>query len=87
MDQRVIGGLTREMSTEDIKEDLVNQGIADAEVQQMKTRNTKDGGKAAGGPEAGHAYGQLREEKEIDRAQPMLPLPAVRAHAAKLPSR
>ncbi|CAH1972752.1 unnamed protein product [Acanthoscelides obtectus] len=41
LDQRVIRGLTREMSTEDIREDLVSQGIADAEVQQTKTRNTK----------------------------------------------
>ncbi|CAH1990625.1 unnamed protein product [Acanthoscelides obtectus] len=38
LDQRVIRGLTREMSTEDIREDLVSQGIADAEVQQMKRR-------------------------------------------------
>ncbi|CAH1958518.1 unnamed protein product [Acanthoscelides obtectus] len=68
MDQRVIRGLPREMSTEDIKKDLVRQGIADAEVQQMKTRNTK-------------------QQLPLDRAQPMLPLPAVLAHAAKLPSR
>ncbi|CAH1961092.1 unnamed protein product [Acanthoscelides obtectus] len=27
MDQRVVRGLPREMSTEDIKEDLVNQGV------------------------------------------------------------
>ncbi|CAH2015344.1 unnamed protein product [Acanthoscelides obtectus] len=33
MDQRVIRGLPREMSVNDIKEDLVSQGIADAEVQ------------------------------------------------------
>ncbi|CAH2016446.1 unnamed protein product [Acanthoscelides obtectus] len=41
MDQRVIRGLPREMSVNDIKEDLVSQGIADAEVQQMTSRTTK----------------------------------------------
>ncbi|CAH2000669.1 unnamed protein product [Acanthoscelides obtectus] len=41
MDQRVIRGLPREMSVNDIKEDLVTQGIADAEVQQMTSRTTK----------------------------------------------
>ncbi|CAH1965330.1 unnamed protein product [Acanthoscelides obtectus] len=41
MDQRVIRGLPRKMSVDDIKEDLVSQGIADAEVQQMTSRTTK----------------------------------------------
>ncbi|CAH1956865.1 unnamed protein product [Acanthoscelides obtectus] len=41
MDRRVIRGLPREMSTEDIKEDLANQGITDAEAQQIKARTTK----------------------------------------------
>ncbi|CAH1958574.1 unnamed protein product [Acanthoscelides obtectus] len=41
MDQRVIRGLPSEMSVNDIKEDLVSQGIADAEVQQMTSRTTK----------------------------------------------
>ncbi|CAH2020732.1 unnamed protein product [Acanthoscelides obtectus] len=41
MDQRVIRGLPREMSVNDIKEDLVSQGIADAVVQQLTSRTTK----------------------------------------------
>ncbi|CAH2008796.1 unnamed protein product [Acanthoscelides obtectus] len=41
MDQRVIRGLPKEMSVNDIKEDLASQGIADAEVQQMTSRTTK----------------------------------------------
>ncbi|CAH2015715.1 unnamed protein product [Acanthoscelides obtectus] len=41
MDQRVIRGLPRETSVNDIKEDLVIQGIADAEVQQKTSRTTK----------------------------------------------
>ncbi|CAH2016026.1 unnamed protein product [Acanthoscelides obtectus] len=41
MDQRVIRGLPREMSVNDIKEDLESQGIADAVVQQLTSRTTK----------------------------------------------
>ncbi|CAH1956976.1 unnamed protein product [Acanthoscelides obtectus] len=41
MDQRVIRGLPREMAVNDIKEDLVSQGIADAVVQQLTSRTTK----------------------------------------------
>ncbi|CAH1987498.1 unnamed protein product [Acanthoscelides obtectus] len=95
IEQRVVRGLPREMSTDDITEDLVNQGVSDAEVQQMNNkeatsalpRQDEDARKASRDPEAGHAHGQLREKEEIHRAQPMLPLRAVRTHAAKLPSR
>ncbi|CAH1990427.1 unnamed protein product [Acanthoscelides obtectus] len=41
MDQRVIRGLPREMSVDDIKEDLVSKDIANAKVQQMTSRTTK----------------------------------------------
>ncbi|CAH2008155.1 unnamed protein product [Acanthoscelides obtectus] len=41
MNQRVVRGLPRKMSTEDIKKDLVNQGVSDTEVQQMTSRTTK----------------------------------------------
>ncbi|CAH1990318.1 unnamed protein product [Acanthoscelides obtectus] len=91
MDQRVIRGLPREMSIDDVKEGLVSQGIADAEDHQEAPsalpRQDEDAGKASRDPEAGHAHGQLREEEKVHRAQPMLPLPAVRAHTAELPSR
>ncbi|CAH2021206.1 unnamed protein product [Acanthoscelides obtectus] len=95
MDQRVIRGLPREMSVNDIKEDLESQGIADAVVQQLTSgpqreatsapsSSDEDARKACRDPEAGHAHGQLREEEKVFRAQPVLPLPAVRAHTAEL---
>ncbi|CAH2016604.1 unnamed protein product [Acanthoscelides obtectus] len=65
MDQRVIRGL-REMSVNDIKEDLVSQGIADAgsaadlkdhkEATSALPRQDEDAGKACRDPEAGHAH-------------------------------
>ncbi|CAH2016802.1 unnamed protein product [Acanthoscelides obtectus] len=82
MDQRVIRGLPREMSVNDIKEDLDHK-----EATSALPRQDEDAGKACRDPEAGHAHGQLREEEKVFRAQPVLPLPAVRAHTAELPSR
>ncbi|CAH2010419.1 unnamed protein product [Acanthoscelides obtectus] len=81
MDQRVIRGLPREMSVNDIKEDLVSQGIADAVVQQLTSRTTKKPLPLF------LVKTKLREEEKVFRAQPVLPLPAVRAHTAELPSR
>ncbi|CAH2020705.1 unnamed protein product, partial [Acanthoscelides obtectus] len=97
MDQRVIRGLPREMSVNDIKEDLESQGIADAVVQQLTSRTTRSHFRSSSSrrrcrkslqrSRGWPAHGQLREEEKVFRAQPVLPLPAVRAHTAELPSR
>ncbi|CAH2019399.1 unnamed protein product [Acanthoscelides obtectus] len=57
------------------------------EATSALPRQDEDAGKACRDPEAGNAHGQLREEEKSLPSQPVLPLPAVRAHTAELPSR
>ncbi|CAH2016905.1 unnamed protein product, partial [Acanthoscelides obtectus] len=97
MDQRVIRGLRercQSMTSRGSGEPRHRRRRGSAadlkdhkEATSALPRQDEDAGKACRDPEAGHAHGQLREEEKVFRAQPVLPLPAVRAHTAELPSR